>query len=65
MRKNTLPVRSDVTEAEYHRQPTAGEIRFGHGAIHYRTFPIEECTNADRTLKTWFIAKDDGLRYYR
>jgi hypothetical protein len=27
---------------EYHRKPTMGEIRFGHGAIHYADFPIEQ-----------------------
>lgn len=62
---HTLPVRPDVTEAEYHRPPTQAEIRFGHGATHYRTFPIEECTKGEtRVLKAWFVA-DDGLRYYR
>lgn len=65
MRKNTLPVRDDVTMIEYHRQPTHAEIRFGHGAIHYRTFTIKECCHAGtRILKSWFVA-DDGLRYYR
>lgn len=64
MRKSSLPVRDDVTECEYHRAPTLSEITFGHGATHYRTFPVAECTNPDRTLKVWFVA-DDGLRYYR
>ena len=65
MRKYSLPVRDDVTECEYRRKPTRGEIAFGNGATHYRVFPIEECTWPDRTLKVWFIAADDGLRYYR
>ncbi len=61
-----LPVRDDVTEATYHRKPTRGEVNFGHGARHYRTFPIKECTHkGTRILKSWFTAKDDGLRYYR
>ena len=61
----TMPVRDDVTEAEYHRPPTPSEVKFGHGATHYRTFPIEECCKpGTRVLKTWFVA-DDGLRYYR
>lgn len=67
MRKlsNRLPVRDDVVEVEYHRPPTASEIRFGHGATHYRTFSIEECCHpGTRILKRWFIA-DDGNRYYR
>ena len=60
-----LPVRADVTECEYRRQPTKGEIRFGEGAVHYRTFAVEECCfPGTRFLKAWFVA-DDGLRYYR
>lgn len=65
MRKSTMPVRDDVTEAEYHRPPTKSEITFGNGATHYRTFAIADCTHAGtRILKAWFVA-DDGLRYYR
>jgi hypothetical protein len=61
-----LPVRDDVTEVTYHRNPTTGEIRFGEGAIHYRTFDVEECLIVGtRILKQWFKADDDGLRYYR
>lgn len=61
-----LPVRDDVTEVEYYRPPTVSEIRFGHGATHYRTFLVEECCHkGTRILKRWFVAQDDGLRYYR
>lgn len=49
----------------YWRNPTAGEIRFGHGATHYREFERDECTKPDGRLKRWFKAHDDGLRYYR
>ena len=60
-----LPVRDDVTEVTYHRPPTRGEIAFGEGATHYRTFPVDECLKpGTRFLKAWFVA-DDGLRYYR
>lgn len=63
--KGRLPVRDDVTELDYHRNPTRGEIRFGHGATHYRTFAVAECCHeGTRFLKSWFRA-DDGLRYYR
>lgn len=63
--RNRLPVRDDVTEADYHRPPTKAEMNFGHGATHYRTFPLEECCYpGTRILKAWFVA-DDGLRYYR
>jgi len=61
----SLPVREDVVEATYHRNPTPSEIRFGYGAIHYRTFPIEQCCKVGRILKRWFVSPDDGLRYYR
>ncbi len=30
--KSLLPIRDDVTELEYHRPPTKGEIAFGCGA---------------------------------
>lgn len=66
MRKARLPVRDEVTSVTYHRLPTKGEVNFGYGATHYREFPIEECCHPNtRILKRWFIAKDDGLRYYR
>ena len=62
----TLPVREDVETVTYHRQPTQAEIRFGHGATHYRDFDAVECCHAGtRILKRWFISSDDGLRYYR
>lgn len=61
-----LPVRDDVSECNYHRPPTKSEISFGHGATHYRTFSVVECCwPGTRFLKRWFVAADDGLRYYR
>lgn len=63
--RSRMPVRDDVTECQYHRPPTEAEIRFGYGATHYRTFPVEECCfTGTRIKKSWFVAKDDGLRYY-
>lgn len=60
-----LPVRPEVETVTYHREPTRSEVRFGHGARHYRDFTIEECCHrGTRVLKSWFVA-DDGLRYYR
>lgn len=60
-----LPVRDDVAECTYHRGPTKGEITFGYGATHYRTFSVEEvCWAGTRFKKRWFVAEDDGLRYY-
>jgi len=61
-----LPVRDDVTECTYHREPTKGEVSFGAGATHYRTFPVEDCCfPGTRVMKRWFVATDDGLRYFR
>jgi hypothetical protein len=61
---NILPVRSDVKVLTYHRNPTAGEIRFGHGAIHYRDFPVAQCLKKDGSVKKRLKA-DDGLIYTR
>jgi hypothetical protein len=64
MKTTILPIRSDVTEVTYHRKPTAGEIKFGHGAIHYRDFPVAQCLKKDGDLKKRMKA-DDGLIYTR
>ena len=49
---------------ECHRQPTEGEIKFGEGATHYRSFTVGEIgITKEGDLKKWFVA-DDGLRYY-
>lgn len=64
--KIMLEVRKDVETVTYRRPPTKFEIRFGHGATHYRNFAVEDCCkNGTRVLKKWFKAEDDGLRYYR
>jgi hypothetical protein len=49
---------------QYHRKPTEAEIRFGHGAIHYRDFKFSECYNSKTGgPKKRLKAKDDGLWY--
>lgn len=54
----------DTKLRTYHRNPTAYEIKFGEGAIHYRDFTASEIGFNNRgELKKWFKA-DDGLRYY-
>lgn len=53
------------TLVTYHRKPTAAEIKFGHGATHYRDFPIDEVKKKDGTIKKRLKAKDDGLIYTR
>lgn len=50
---------------ELHRKPTPGEIKFGEGATHYRSFTLAEIgLSKTGDLKQWFISKDDNLRYY-
>jgi hypothetical protein len=46
-----------------HREPTKGELKFGNGATHYRTFMREDITNRKGELKKWFKADDDKLNY--
>lgn len=49
---------------QYHRNPTQAEIRFGHGATHYRDFKFSECYHPKTGLpKKRLKAKDDGLWY--
>jgi hypothetical protein len=61
-----LPVRDDVTQCTYHRPPTLREVAFGYGEHHYRDFEIDLCCHkGTRILKRWFVAADDGLKYYR
>lgn len=61
-----LPVREDVESVTYHRPPTRAELNQGYGATHYRDFPVAEIVHTGtRIAKRWFVARDDGLRYYR
>jgi len=48
-----------------HRPPTPYEIKFGHGATHYKDFELWLWLKPDGKLKKWIKAQDDGLRYYR
>jgi len=50
------------SEIDYHRQPTASEIKFGYGATHYLTVPKEKFLNKDGTIKS-HIKHTDGLIY--
>lgn len=49
-------------DIKYWRNPTPQEIKFGEGAIHYRSFYGYECHNENYEPKKWFKA-DNGLRY--
>jgi len=50
-------------ELQGHRPPTSGEIRFGHGATHYKKFDILDCVKPCGTIKKWIKCPYDGLRY--
>ena len=57
-----LPIRDDVTVITYHRNPTPGEIRFGHGAIHYRDFTPSECCHRNTRIlsRSSYRGRDRG-----
>ncbi len=55
---------STLKTLEYHRNPTKAEIRFGHGAIHYKDFDVSIYAKKDGTPKKWLVCPNDGLRYY-
>jgi hypothetical protein len=50
-------------ELEYWRDPTKEEIRFGHGALHYRMFSFDNCFDENGNLKLKVRATDDKLVY--
>lgn len=56
---------SNVSTVTAHRVPTPSEIRFGHGATHYKDFPVAFWINAEGYPKSWIKCPQDGLRYYR
>jgi hypothetical protein len=49
---------------EYFRNPTKEEIKFGHGALHYRDFEFKKCFDENDYQKLKVKASDDGLIYY-
>lgn len=62
---NKLKPRPDVKTIMAWRQPTAYELKFGEGALHYRVFDISDWLKPDGTLKQWIKWHFDGCRYYR
>jgi len=48
---------------EYHRKPTAKEIKFGNGATHYKSFDESACTTKDGRVKKRLKCPLDGLIY--
>jgi hypothetical protein len=58
-----MPVNKNIKVVIYHRKPTEWEIKFGHGAIHYKEFEIGDCLKKDGAIKKFIKAKDDCLIY--
>jgi hypothetical protein len=57
------PYQCELGEIVAWRNPTKAEIKFGYGAIHYKTFPREIFERKNKTLKRWTVCPIDGLRY--
>lgn len=51
-------------QLNYWRNPTKEEIKFGHGATHYRDFDFESCFDENGFQKVKVKTNDDGLIYY-
>ena len=58
---NNIPKSND--SIEYHRKPTAYEIKFGEGATHYKSFDKFYCTDINDNIKKRVICPIDGLTY--
>jgi hypothetical protein len=54
----------EVKEITYWRNPTKDEIKFGHGATHYRDFDIKICFDEEGFLKLKVRAIDDKHIYH-
>ncbi len=62
--KNIRKIVNKYVTIECNRNPTAHEIKLGHGATHYRDFTISEIgTNKKGEIKKRFKSKDDNLFY--
>lgn len=53
----------DCKYVAYKRNPTEYEIRFGEGAIHYRSFPLKDVINNKGEIKKNLLSKDDNHWY--
>ena len=54
----------NINKITYWRRPTKDDIKFGHGAIHYRNFETNLCFDENDNLKLKVRASDDNLVYY-
>ena len=61
---NTWAAKQDfVGSITGHRPPTPGEIKFGHGATHYKDFTISQMLKKDGGFKARVKCPIDGLVY--
>lgn len=58
-----LPVNKNTKRIAYHRNPTAAEIKFGYGALHYKDFEVGQCLHMNGIIKKTVKCKTDGLVY--
>lgn len=58
-------IHKSMKNLEYSRKPTAGEIKFGHGATHYLDFAPDDYLKKDGTIKKRIKCKVTGLIYTR
>ena len=60
-KENFIKIPKQIT---YSRKPTIEEIKFGHGATHYRNFDFDKCFDENNVLKLKVKPTDDKLIYY-
>jgi hypothetical protein len=64
MKASTLNITGVQTRViEYSRKPTKSEIKFGHGATHYKSFDESACSKKDGSIKKRLKCPIDGLIY--
>ena len=63
VRKFNLKPIMKIRTIEYSRKPTTSEIKFGHGATHYKDFDVRAVTKKDGSIKKRLKCPIDGLIY--
>jgi len=65
LRERIKDVRDTDVMFNYHRPPTASEIKFGEGATHWKEFPAEIALKKNGQIKKRLKCPVDGLIYTR
>lgn len=64
-KQKILDLGSEIPKTlEYWRNPTKEEIKFGHGATHFREFDTDKCIDENGDLILAFYASDDHRKYH-